>query len=691
MAPGRFNDSDPPTSNTRGYGDRASNANAEDRILLKALQEFFVPLVQTVVKPTRVKAMDFKGPEAMNLITALKEFVSTIVGGTLRVEEAPRKIQIKKNDPRNRNAGDDVGTRFNEVVSLSKNTLSAASFDTQDERFRRKLLNGLQEHISNKMPIRLLLIEPHDSCLQISLIDRGAIYARLSNIATSTLIDSLNSREVDDKLIESIIESHTKYSILSHKWLRGTLGEITYDHWNKGLLDPESAGYQKLASFCRTAWNDYGITLAWMDTICINKESSSELDESIRSMYAWYERAEICIVYLSETSTIAEIPNDSWFTRGWTLQELIAPNRLKFYNSEWIRLAQDGDNDKRNRKILSSIELATTISTTQFENVSYTPLSCRMQWAAFREVTREEDMAYALMGIFNVSISIAYGEGADRAFLRLLEEIMKTTPSGALDLFNWAGEINKRMSKSSLLPSSPRYYLRRSTKVILQYIINPDPLVLTPRGIRIPVILMPGVPIDCSNSQSSNLFGNYGAIAEVSWPSQKKSTPTTYCLLHESISGHDEYPGWGNKPQLTFAVFNLQVRQATTSTKPGDPAIRLETTCIAVVLHCNEPAGKVTGIGKLPKMPTMEPVVFELKFSPYKKLAHSMFNGFHSNFHIRVDELASHDESKMHKGRRWGHNDSSDTFEHLDEQARGLQGLVVWCLGRMTSLVSSFS
>ncbi|KAF9472414.1 hypothetical protein BDN70DRAFT_818712, partial [Pholiota conissans] len=275
------------------------------------------------------------------------------------------------------------------------------------------------------MPIRLLLINPHNPNLRISLIDRGAIYAHLANIvkALPVPVNSLNSQQTEKELIELTIESYSKYAILSHKWLRGNPGEITYDHWKKGLLDPESAGYQKIAGFCRTAWNDYGITLAWMDTVCINKDSSSELDESIRSMYAWYERAEMCIVYLSETQHITQIPYDTWFTRGWTLQELLAPKVLKFYNLKWIQLSQDR-NDKMNSNILQLIEQATTISSSEMRFMITYSLSRRMQWAASCEVMREEDMAYSLMGIFNVSIPIAYGEGADRAFLRLLEEIM---------------------------------------------------------------------------------------------------------------------------------------------------------------------------------------------------------------------------------------------------------------------------
>ncbi|KAF9471404.1 hypothetical protein BDN70DRAFT_820050, partial [Pholiota conissans] len=311
------------------------------------------------------------------------------------------------------------------------------------------------------MPIRLLLIKPHDSYLQISLIDRAGIYAHLENIIKTTnptRNDGVFLWRTDEKVIKWIIRSYSKYAILSHKWLRGTPGEITYGHWNKGQLDPKSVGYEKLSNFCRTAWKDYGITLAWMDTICIDKDSSSELDESIRSMYAWYERASICIVYLSETQTITQIPHDTWFTRGWTLQELLAPKSLKFYSSEWCRLAQDKNNDKENSVILNFIEKATMMSASEVTTKHYVPLSRRMQWAASRTVTREEDTAYSLMGIFNVSISIAYGEGADRAFHRLLEEIIKTTPQGILDLFNWAGDYKNNKYGTSLLPSSPQYY-----------------------------------------------------------------------------------------------------------------------------------------------------------------------------------------------------------------------------------------
>ncbi|KAF9474813.1 hypothetical protein BDN70DRAFT_898684 [Pholiota conissans] len=247
MSPDKHNDSNPFASDAGNHSDNGSDANAQDQILLEALAGFFVPLVQKVMDPMEMRAMDFKGPEAMNLITALKKFVSTVVGRSVHVEKAPRKIQIEKNDTTtklayfiNHNVGNNINIWFSEELPPP---LSWSSSDKQVSGYCKRLLNGLQEHVSNKMLIRLLLIEPHSSHLQNSLIDRGAIYAHLANIVKATPIESLYLQDVHEEHIDWTIKSYAKYAILSHKWLRGTPGEITYNHWNKGLLNPESAGY----------------------------------------------------------------------------------------------------------------------------------------------------------------------------------------------------------------------------------------------------------------------------------------------------------------------------------------------------------------------------------------------------------------------------------------------------------------
>ncbi|KAF9475459.1 hypothetical protein BDN70DRAFT_814071, partial [Pholiota conissans] len=230
---------------------------------------------------------------------------------------------------------------------------------------------------------------------------------------------------------------HAIYAILSHTWNQ-TPGELTYNDWQKGSLNPDDPRAAKIFNFCKVALENHGIAYGWVDTVCINKESSSELDESIRSMYKWYFEAAICITYLSETTSIEDMVDDTWFTRGWTFQELIAPKVMKFYNSQWTRFIFSVNNDIRHPLILDSIQRATTLTVDELRRIQNSSISRRMELAAKRRVTREEDTAYSLMGIFDVSISTAYGEGAEHAFFRLVKEIFDSTKDVS-DIFNWAG------------------------------------------------------------------------------------------------------------------------------------------------------------------------------------------------------------------------------------------------------------
>ncbi|KAF9483339.1 hypothetical protein BDN70DRAFT_780683, partial [Pholiota conissans] len=216
------------------------------------------------------------------------------------------------------------------------------------------------------------------------------------------------------------------YAILSHTWLLSS-PEVTYDDWRNGDLDLSREGYRKLVNFCRVAEADYRVNFGWMDTFCIDKSSSSELDESIRSMYKWYQRARICINYLADTISLTEMGNDRWFTRGWTLQELLGPDNFKFHKRDWTRF--DGSGDYNDPHIPGIIQNATGIPPECMFYREPATISVRMQWAATRQVTRGEDAAYSLMGLFGVNMSIAYGEGAERAFFRLMTEILSSTKS----------------------------------------------------------------------------------------------------------------------------------------------------------------------------------------------------------------------------------------------------------------------
>ncbi|KAH7923620.1 HET-domain-containing protein, partial [Leucogyrophana mollusca] len=233
-----------------------------------------------------------------------------------------------------------------------------------------------------------------------------------------------------------MVKARIRYAIFSHRWLRTaepTFQDVTV---SKGRL-AGGAGYAKLKEFCKKA-KEFGCDFVWSDTCCIDKTSSAELDEAIRSMFRWYRNAYICIAFLADSSTIADFDKEAWFRRGWTLQELLAPKRMKFFGKGWIPFSED-ENDKKpagDNRILLAISGVTKIPATDL--TSFQPGTDRvrekMSWASRRRTTRIEDVAYSLIGMFDVSLMVAYGEG-NRAFYRLLEAIIQR--SNVLDIFQW--------------------------------------------------------------------------------------------------------------------------------------------------------------------------------------------------------------------------------------------------------------
>lgn len=211
------------------------------------------------------------------------------------------------------------------------------------------------------------------------------------------------------------------YAILSHTWGADS-EEVTFEDLVEGS-GRDKPGYGKI-NFCGEQAARDSLTHFWVDSCSIKKSSDSELSEAINSMYSWYRRAAKCYVYLSDVSTIegygqqqAAFRNSRWFTRGWTLQELLAPASVEFFTKEGKRL---GDKESLKHEIyeITGIPLAA---------LSGAPLSqftveARMRWAERRETTRKEDRAYCLLGIFGVFISPIYGEG-EHAFTRLEEAI----------------------------------------------------------------------------------------------------------------------------------------------------------------------------------------------------------------------------------------------------------------------------
>ena len=235
------------------------------------------------------------------------------------------------------------------------------------------------------------------------------------------------------------------FAILSHTWGDD---EITYQDMLK--LDPQTDkryGFDKILHAAILA-EEHGLKYVWVDTCCIDKTSSAELSEAINSMYKWYQQAEICFVFLSDVASPRNaIPVGSgsqserqqhirslfdkcrWITRGWTLQELVAPAKILFYDNEFNCFASKQDS----KDALSQVT-GINIEVLESGDASGASIAQRMRWAAYHETTRKEDLAYCLMGLFDVHMPLLYGEG-DRAFLRLQEEILKSSDDHSL--FAW--------------------------------------------------------------------------------------------------------------------------------------------------------------------------------------------------------------------------------------------------------------
>lgn len=215
------------------------------------------------------------------------------------------------------------------------------------------------------------------------------------------------------------------YAILSHRWEDE---EVSYKDLRRGRAS-QSKGFRKIQMCCKQA-SEARLQYAWVDTCCIDKRSSSALSESINSMFRWYQNATVCYAYLSDVKAATDpsvkmpsaIGKSLWFTRGWTLQELIAPRELEFYDANWTCLGTRG-------YLQDAIARATRIPVpilTGKDKPNQYPIAQRMSWASRRRTTRVEDTAYCLLGIFGVNMPLLYGEG-ERAFTRLQEEIVSLT------------------------------------------------------------------------------------------------------------------------------------------------------------------------------------------------------------------------------------------------------------------------
>jgi hypothetical protein len=252
-----------------------------------------------------------------------------------------------------------------------------------------------------------------------------------------------------------------RYAILSHVW-GFDADEVTFDDLMEGSGESKQ-GYEKIKFFTSQAMRD-GLHCFRVDTCCIDKSSSSELSEAINSIFRWFASAARCYVYLADVSSsegsespdnpfgwISTFQKSRWFTRGWTLQELLAPQFVEFFSREGERLG-----DKISMQ--ETIHGITGIPTDTLNNskpLGEYSVAEKMSWAASRYTPRIEDRAYCLMGLFGISMPLLYGEG-DLAFQRFQKEIMGLTDQiSGLRLLNI--ETNPLVIETFALQDQPPY------------------------------------------------------------------------------------------------------------------------------------------------------------------------------------------------------------------------------------------
>jgi hypothetical protein len=279
-------------------------------------------------------------------------------------------------------------------------------------------------------------------------------------------------------LVEFFGRDIPPYAILSHTW--GTdHEEVTFRDLTESK-GKSKAGYRKLI-FCRKQAADDGLQYFWVDTCCIDKSSSAELSEAINSMFDWYRGSSVCYAYLWDVvdeawygeedtdrqdreclNSILSRPmtkakqcvygfgdweNSRWFSRGWTLQELIAPKVVKFYSREWGII---GTKAALSNRISRITEIPERIL--DGESLQSCSVAQRMSWASGRETKREEDKAYCLLGIFGINIPLIYGEGK-KSFLRLQLGILDQEEDYSILAWSCTGDYGD--SLTGLLASSP--------------------------------------------------------------------------------------------------------------------------------------------------------------------------------------------------------------------------------------------
>ena len=279
--------------------------------------------------------------------------------------------------------------------------LSQPISDEAKAKKKQDYFNSVIDDKISTIPLRLIDTTSGKICTA------GDLYALFKKSPGYKEVEA-NISSAEEQDMKIAVDAFFKYAMFSHRWGAAN-DEPSYQHIKDApniyemTAPPEIA---KLQHFCKIAGENQ-FRWAWSDTCCIDKTNNVELQESIISMFSWYRLSSVTIVYLSDVTDEESFKNSVWFTRGWTLQELIAPELIWFYMKDWTPYIDTKDNHKQDDRVAKLLSDITSVD--PFSLIRFTPglrnagsdsqeVRMRMSWLASRKTTKIEDMAYCMMG-----------------------------------------------------------------------------------------------------------------------------------------------------------------------------------------------------------------------------------------------------------------------------------------------------
>jgi hypothetical protein len=367
-----------------------------------------------------------------------------------------------------------------------------------------------------------------------------------------------------------------KYAILSHTW--ESQQEVTYQDSNLESSKSKT-GYQKIRKTCELALSD-GLDYVWIDTCCIDKSSSAELTEAINSMFLWYQEASVCYVYLADKFKGSRLRDCRWFTRGWTLQELIAPEVITFFDNSWGCIGSKNS-------LMDQLTVITRIDSDILGHrapISSACIAKRFSWAAGRKTTRVEDIAYCLLGICNIHMPMLYGEGK-AAFRRLQEEIIRSTCD--LSILAWLPPQSSDVSKEDycgfLAESVNHFSVCSKMYSVTDSLVDEGDISVSNKGLKLkPQVYLKNYPnkgyryslkLDC---MALGYEGDFCAIPI------RKVGPNTFVRAHSHISSGTfklESCLWDEIPFSTVTLLTTMPSRAIRPPSSVASALKLISYC----------------------------------------------------------------------------------------------------------------